>query len=156
MKKTILLTAALSIGLALGLSGQSLPEVDELYNDYSSGDGVMAMSLSHEMLDAVDLDFDWDEQMKHLSGDIYQIKFITFSESQDATKKIRSLDGKLGKLTLKEIKVPMDKSDTDLRFARIYGKKDNGYYENVVLLALTEDNIGFFVAINGKLKVEKQ
>lgn len=156
MKKTILLTAALCLSLALSSFGQTLPEVDKIYSNYSSGDGVFSMSLNKEMLDAVDMDFDWNEQMKHVTGDIHQIKFITFSDSKNASDKIRKLDGELKSLSLKEIQVPKDKSDTDVRFARLFGDKHGDYYKNVVMLVLTEDNIGFFVAVNGNLKVENQ
>lgn len=156
MKKTVLITAALSLCLAFSSTAQTLPEVEQLYSRHSSGEGVFAMNLNKEMLDAVDMDFDWDDQMKHITGDIYQVKFITFSESKLATTKIRELDAEMKKLSLKEIKIPADKTDSDLKFARIFGDKHGEYYKNVVMLILTEENIGFFVALNGNLKVENQ
>lgn len=156
MKKIILLTAALSMGIIATSLGQTIPEVDKLYSNYSSGEGVLALTLNKEMLDAVDMDFDWNEQMKHMTGDIYQIKFITFTEGSQSTKKVKELSSALSKLSLKEINLPEDKSETDLRYAKIYGDKHGQYYHNVIMLILTEDNTGLFVAVNGKLKVEKQ
>ena len=156
MKRIALLTIALAFGIALTASGQSMPEVDDLYNKYSTEDGVFSMNLNHEMLDAVDMDFDWDDQMKHITGDIYHIKFITFTDSKIASRKIRELDDRLKQLALKEIKFPADKTDTDVRFARLLGDKHGNIYKNVVMLLITEDNIGFFVAINGNLKVNNQ
>lgn len=156
MKKIILLTAALSLGIFATSFGQTLPEVDKLYNSYSSGEGVLALTLNKEMLDAVDMNFDWNEQMKHMTGDIYQIKFITFTEGSQSSKKVKELSSALSKLSLKEINLPEDKAETDLRYAKIYGDKHGQYYHNVIMLLLTEDNTGLFVAVNGKLKVEKQ
>lgn len=156
MKKIILLTAALSLGIFATSFGQTLTEVDKLYNSYSSGEGVLALTLNKEMLDAVDMNFDWNEQMKHMTGDIYQIKFITFTEGSQSSKKVKELSSALSKLSLKEINLPEDKAETDLRYAKIYGDKHGQYYHNVIMLLLTEDNTGLFVAVNGKLKVEKQ
>lgn len=156
MKKIILLTAALSLGIFATTFGQTIPEVDKIYSKYSSGDGVLALTLNKEMLDAVDMDFDWNDQMKHMTGDIYHVKFITFSEGAQSTIKVKELSNALSGLSLKEIPFPEDKTETDLRYAKIYGDKHGEYYHNVIMLILTEDNTGLFVAVNGKLKVEKQ
>ena len=129
---------------------------DDLYDDYSERNGVFAMSLNHDLLDAVDVDFELDEKMKNISGDIYRVKFIAFGEEANASKAIKSMSSELRKTDVREIPLPKDMEDEDLEYIRLFGEKDGDYYKNLYLLILSDDGeTGLYLAVNGKLKIKK-
>ncbi len=154
MKNQLLILLALALGCISHAGAQNQEKVDNLYRKYSSGDGVFAMSLNHDMLDAIDLDFDWQDQMKNVSGDIHHLKFIAFSEESSPLVKIKTLSSEISRTGIKTIPLPADADVDDLQDIKIYGERTGGYYENVYMLLVTDDGRnGIFLAINGKMKI---
>lgn len=135
-------------------SAQSTEELSSLYQKYGSTKGAFAMSLNKEMMDVVDVDLDWNDQMKHVSGDIYEVKFIVFTneESVDNEKAIKEINRSLQKMNLVEI--PLEADDSDIKYLKVYGLKKKGFYRKVHFLMYSDDNAVFF-SVLGKLKVKK-
>lgn len=153
MKKQVLILMGIVLG-SFSLAQAQSAEVDEIYSRYSSGEGVFAMSINHKILDAIDLDFDWEDQMKNVTGDIHKAKFIAFGEESHPLKKLQRLSTEIAGTGLELIEVPAEADLEKLEFFQIYGQKKGSYYENIYLLVVTEDaKHGAFVAINGKLKI---
>lgn len=154
MKKLVLTcVVSLSTLWTIALKAQSFESADDIYSHYSSMKGVMAMTFNKTMLDAVDMDFDWDNQMKHISGDIYELQFVSMDREHNSPTHIRDINTALSKLALREINIPKEKGETDLRYLKIYGDKQGDYYRNIYMLILTDGNTGIFVSVNGKLRV---
>jgi len=150
MKKQILfLTLSLFGFLA---QAQDKDKLYALINEYSQRDGSFALSLNKDMLDAVDLDFDLDEHMKHISGDIYEVKLLLFSEDDQSKKLISRLDAGIKESGFKPI--DFEPKDPDLKFFQIYGHHKKKVFDNIQILTLTETNNVIMLAINGKLKVK--
>lgn len=62
-------------------------DVDKIYNKYQNKQGVISMSFSKEMLNSIDLDFDWNEQFMVAKGDFERANMMVFSqESSDANR----------------------------------------------------------------------
>lgn len=156
MKKQLIIFLGLLPGL-FGLARAQSPQgVDDLYQRYSSGEGVFAMSLNHDMLDAIDIDFDWQDQMKNVTGDIHRVKFIAFGEESNPMKALQRMGRELGQTGLHQIEPPQDADLDDLKFFKLYGERHGSYYKNVYLLVVADDGRhGLFLAINGKLKITR-
>ncbi len=152
-----LIAFCLALAFTLSASAQSSAQLDKLYNSYSSGEGIMSFTLNKEMLDAVDLDFDWKEQLRHLDGDIYQLRMITFSEKSNPGKQIASLQNELHNAGLRPIEIPEHAADGQLEGEiQLFAHQKGQYYDQVYLLLLSDDRkMALFVAINGKLTLSK-
>lgn len=144
------------LGFLSSAQAQSSSQMDELYSRYSTGDGVFAMSLNKEMLDAVDMDFDLDDHLKNVSGDIYRVKFISFTDKKISAVRLKRLDTDIAATGLEEMQLPTEEGLEDLKFFKVYGESKGEYLENVYLLVLTEDETGLFLSLNGKLKITEK
>lgn len=52
---------------------------DKMYDTFSGKDGISNFSFSKNMIDAIDLDLGDDENEKKVTGDLYQISFISYN-----------------------------------------------------------------------------
>lgn len=155
MKKQITVLALWLIG-ATAVPAQQSAAADELYRKYSTGEGVWAISLNHYMPDVLDMDFDFNDQMKNLSGDIHGLKFISFSKKAFPEKKLQRMARELKAAGLSAIPLPQDVKKEDLRFLQFYGEREAAHYKNIYMLLLSDDaETGLFIAVNGKLKIKK-
>ena len=150
MKKLFLLVMVL--GTVLPASAQGRKSFQEIFSKYANRKDAFSLTLNKQLLNSVDVDFDFEDHIKNVSGDIDQIRFIMFGEYDDGEQIVRSFSKDLRKLGFPRIPVEVD--DTDLKLLKIYGKKKNGYYRKVHMLVLDDDYRAFFISIKGKLKVK--
>lgn len=146
--------AALILGLVVSTAtfAQDHEGLRDLLDRYSDMEGAFGMTLNQRMLDAVDVDVEWEDQMKHISGDIYQVRFIMFSDEDKAPYHIRELDKAISRLGFKEI--PLETTEDDIEMIRTYGFKKDGYYRTIQFLLLDDDHTGYLMSVKGKLKVK--
>lgn len=147
-----LFTIILTLGMVLPVSSQSQKSFKEIFSKYANRKDAFSLTLNKEMLNSVDLDIDFEDHMRNVSGDIHQIKFIMFGEHDEGRKIVKSFSKDLRQAGFPRI--PMEVEDSDLKLIKIYGKKKKGFYRVVHILVLDEDHRAFFISIRGKLKVK--
>ncbi|UTW62139.1 DUF4252 domain-containing protein [bacterium SCSIO 12741] len=123
--KSIVLFLLLALSLNLAAGGKS--KSDAIYDQYNGQDGVLAMSFSKTMLDAVDLDVEWKEQMKYVQGDLSQIRMMLLSDN-------RVEDG-----SIKKIIRSFKKSGYEEVWIENEGEDENGEPEDDLLLMVKRD-----------------
>jgi len=64
------LIAVLVITGILTATAQKSNAIQKVYDKYENEDNVFAMSLSKDLENALDTEFEWGEEMKNLEGDI--------------------------------------------------------------------------------------
>ena len=64
------LIAVLVITGILTATAQRSNAIQKVYDKYENEDNVFAMSLSKDLENALDTEFEWGEEMKNLEGDI--------------------------------------------------------------------------------------
>ncbi len=106
MKK--LLTTALLAATTWAAVAQKSNAAQVIYDDLQGNANVTALSLSKQMLDAIDSDFDLNDQTKHLKGDISSIKVLLVNDDASVAKTIADIRKKLGKLGYREIDLDDD------------------------------------------------
>jgi len=106
MKK--LLTTALLAATTLAAVAQKSNAAQVIYDDLQGNNNVTTLSLNKQMLDAIDTDFDLNDQTKHLKGDISSIKVLLVDDDASAAKTITDIRKKLGKLGYREIDLDDD------------------------------------------------
>tara|TARA_R110002072_G_scaffold195571_1_gene352913 strand:+ start:233 stop:694 length:462 start_codon:yes stop_codon:yes gene_type:complete len=152
MKK--LLTVFIALTFSLGSYAQDEAKFKEVFSKYASRDDAFSLTLNKKMLDAIDMDFDFEDQIKHVSGDIHQIRFIVFGEEEEGASLIRSFSKEVYALGFKRI--PFEFEDSDLQVFKMYGNKEGGYFTNIHLFVLDENFRAYFISIKGKLKIKNQ
>ena len=66
---------------------------DKMYDAFSGKDGVSNFSFSKSMIDAIDIDLGDDDDEKNVTGDLHQIRFMSYNPEKgslsgsDFTKK---------------------------------------------------------------------
>lgn len=134
---------------AFSQNDQSSQKIFRKYSDYK---GAISYSLNKTMLDALDVDLDYKDHMKNISGDIHRLSFIVFDDNSPGSKIINTLVRDIKKEGF--INVPIEIEESDLQVLKIYGIKKNGFYSNVFILVLDDDDQAYFLAVNGKLKIK--
>ncbi|MGB0177809.1 MAG: DUF4252 domain-containing protein [Owenweeksia sp.] len=158
MKKLILISTLCTMFLLVAITtafGQDKAGFVRVFEEYAQRDNTISFTFSKEMLDAVDIDLEWEEKIQNISGDIYQVKFIAFDRLDENDKIISRLDGEIRKLGYPVIPYKPDHTD-DIREFRLYGKKDNDHYRQVHLLVKDGDGRAYLISVDGKLKVIRE
>lgn len=127
----------------------------DIYHDYEDAEDVLAMSLNYDLIDILDLDLDLNDQMRHISGDVYQVKFIVFGDESKSKSSLAAIDRKLSASAMEEIPIPENvEDDKDYQMLKFYGVKKGSSYSDICMLVLSDDGkSGVFVAVNGNIKV---
>lgn len=153
MKKQ-LLTLALAVGLSMSAYSQSTAE--NLYERYSKGEGIVALTLPKFLLEDIELDMDLDKQMRELEGEIENIRLLVFSEESEPQKRLMRLHNDLLQEDLEEIKPDGKHRADDLSFLKLYGERDGSYYRTIYLLLASDDGqTAVFAAVSGKIKISQ-
>jgi len=142
--KSILISILLSL-LALVLHAQ---HAGELHNKFSAYKGTFALSYNKDMLDAVDTEFEWNDEVEHVTGDISHIRVLLVSSSDEAARVMGEIEKDLSKHYRKVEEEDMDK-DT-----QCYVHRKGKYVREVHLLIRdSDDDSGILLSIEGDLKV---
>mgnify|MGYP001979250778 CR=1 FL=1 len=102
----------LILATCISFSASAGGEAKKIHQKYSSKDGVVSMSLSKEIMDAFDVDFDWKETMKNFKGDFSSVQVLIVDNNNEIKN---SSDDILKQLKLMGYKlIDMEDSDEDV------------------------------------------
>jgi hypothetical protein len=97
---------------------------DKMYDSFTSKDGISSFTFSKNMIDAINLDLGEDGEQKNVTGDLHQIRFMSYSpEKGEMTghQFIEKAIGYLPKTTYN--KLEDDDADSDAEIWVSGGKK---------------------------------
>jgi hypothetical protein len=82
--------------ILLLISAASFAADEGIHEKFKGDTGVFALSLSKTMLDAIDLDLKWNDELKYVNGDLNRIEFLAFSEEiqKRQSELLKDLNGK--------------------------------------------------------------
>jgi hypothetical protein len=120
---------------------------ENIHSDFANKQGVMALSFSKEMLDAVDLDFDWKEAIKKIEGDFKAIKLLIISDETQAIAYSKDIKARLKKQGYVNIEL----EDAEGEFEVYVDKKRKNF--NEVHLLSRGDEGGILISIYGDFEV---
>ena len=75
--KNLMLTFVFAFAGIILVTAQS--KSDKMYNVFSEKDGVSNFSFSKNMIDAIDLDVSDDSGEKSVTGDLHQVRFMSYN-----------------------------------------------------------------------------
>ncbi len=152
MKKYILILAVL-FGI-LPLISQSQSKSDKMYDIFEDRDGVTNFSFSKNMLDVVNLDLGDEGDEKKVTGDLHQIRFMSYNPKKGDMSGAEFVKKAIGYLPKSSYKKFEDEDDevNDAEIWLLGGKKK---YKECHMFFNNEkdDNIRFVVSFYGDFKV---
>lgn len=153
MKTTILpLLAAILLGPQL--SAQSDEQVDEIYRHYARAQETMSFSFNKQMLNAIDLDLEWENYTKEVEGDFETIRMIIFTEQAAGKRSLALIQRKLKDWGYQQIELPEDEKQENLTLLAL---KENGRYRHVFALIKDRDESeAMLLAFTGNLIVKNK
>lgn len=136
----------------LTATAQKSNAIQKVYDTYENEDNVMALSLSKNLEDALDTDFDWGDELKNVEGDITKMSTLIISESDDSRKMLSDIKKMIKKLGYSTLDLPDENNGEEQIFLFTRGKK--GKYSEIHVLLINEDSGGLLVSMFGDFTVK--
>lgn len=149
--KTLLAVVFFSLPV-LSLPAQDTDGFEEAFARYAHRRDAVSFTLTKTLLDVVDLDLEWEEQIRHVTGDIYQVRFILFDEDDRHAMIVQNFAQHIRDLGYETIRFEDDELK-DLQYFKVFGKRSKGYYHQLHVLLRDEDGRAYFFSVDGKLRV---
>jgi hypothetical protein len=151
MKTITTLFFALGLLLAgLLASGQS--KSDKMYDAFANKDGITSFSFSKDMVDAIDIDLGEDDDEKRVTGDLHQVRFMSYNPKKGSLSGSEFTKKTIGYLPKSAYKKYEGEEDDDTEIWLAGGKKK--FSECHVFLKNQEENqIRIVVSFYGNFRV---
>lgn len=151
MKTITTLFFALGLLLAgLLASGQS--KSDKMYDAFANKDGITSFSFSKDMVDAIDIDLGEDDDEKRVTGDLHQVRFMSYNPKKGSLSGSEFTKKTIGYLPKSAYKKYEGEEDDDTEIWLAGGKKKFSEC-HVFLKNQKEDQIRMVVSFYGKFRV---
>lgn len=147
------LIAILVITGILTATAQKSNAIQKVYDKYENEDNVLALSLSKNLTDALDTEFEWGEQMKNVEGDITKMSTLIVSESEDNPHMLSNMKKMIKKLGYSTLDLPDEDTKSDEEKTYLFTRGSKGKYSEVHLLVIEDDGSGVLVSMFGDFTV---
>lgn len=149
MKKlTGLFILLLATALIVGAQSKS----DKMYDAFNSKDGVSNFSFSKNMIDAIDLDLGDDGDEKNVTGDLHQIRFMSYNPEKGELKGSEFTKKAIGYLPKSAYK-KFEGDDDDDAEIWLLGRKKKFTECHVFVNNKADDQMRFVVSFYGDFTV---
>lgn len=146
---TVLSAVLLFLSQILGAQSKS----DKMYNAFSSNDAITSFTFSKNMIDAIDIDLGENGDEKNVTGDLHQIRFMSYNPEKgelSGSEFLEQAKGYLPKISYK--KFEDDNEDTNAEIWLMGGKKN--FQECHVFVRNEDENqLHFVVSFYGDFTV---
>jgi hypothetical protein len=146
---TILFTVVLLISQLAGAQSKS----DKMYDTFANKDGISSFTFSKNMIDAINLDLGENGDEKTVTGDLHQIRFMSYNPEKGDLSGSQFYEKAIGFLPKSAYhKFEDDDSDSDAEIWLMGGKKR--FQECHVFVKNEQDNqLQFVVSFYGDFNV---
>jgi hypothetical protein len=146
---TVLTVALLFLSQISGAQSKS----DKMYNAFSSNDAITSFTFSKNMIDAIDIDLGENGDEKNVTGDLHQIRFMSYNPEKgelSGSEFLEQAKGYLPKISYK--KFEDDDEDSNAEIWLMGGKKN---FEECHVFVRNEDEkqLQFVVSFYGDFTV---
>lgn len=147
---TTILTSILILTSQL-ISAQS--KSDKMYSAFSSDDAITSFTFSKNMIDAIDIDLGDDGDEKQVTGDLHQIRFMSYNPEKGDLSGPEFLDkakGYLPKMTYHKFEDDDEDSDAEIW---LMGNKKKFQECHVFVKNESDNQMQFVVSFYGDFTV---
>lgn len=151
MKKLVIL--ALIAASSLTATAQKSNAAQVIYDELEQNDDVFTLSFNKKMLDAIDTDVEWGEEMRYLKGDLEKVKLMLIDDGADAKKISSYIFKKLDKLGYKLADLPDDVKDDKRENVWLFTNKKGKHFTEAHFLIQDEDGGAILLSVYGDITV---
>lgn len=147
---TTILTSILILTSQL-ISAQS--KSDKMYSAFSSDDAITSFTFSKNMIDAIDIDLGDDGDEKQVTGDLHQIRFMSYNPEKgdlSGTEFLEKAKGYLPKMSYHKFEDEDEDSDAEIW---LMGGKKKFQECHVFVHNQSESQMQFVVSFYGDFTV---
>lgn len=138
--------------ISFSLSAQSDKQVAQLYEHYAKADETISFSLSHSILNAIDMDVDLESYTRHVEGDFETIRLVIFEKARSGQVAFRKIQNQLEGWGYLKLNIKEHGSDKNLK---LFALKESGFYRHIVALVNDDgDDEALMLMFTGKLTVK--
>ncbi len=155
MKKLLFLVL---LAGSLAANAQKSNAAQTIYNHLEGEDGVMTLSFNKKMLESIDTDIEWNDQIKYLKGDLHKVKLMLIEDGKKAEDMVDYIYTQLGKLGYKHTEIKDDEGEDDDEQLWVFTDKKGRKFTEAHFLIKDEDGSGIFMSVYGDFTLtdEKQ
>jgi len=151
MKKLLIL--GLIAASSLTATAQKSNAAQVIYDELEQNDDVLTLSFNKKMLDAIDTDVEWGEEMRYLEGDLNKVKLMIIDDDADAKKIASYIYKKLDKLGYKLADLPDDVKDDKRENVWLFTNKKGKHFTEAHFLIQDEDGGAILLSVYGDITV---
>ncbi len=145
--KNYLILALLAVSLAA--NAQKSNAAQAIYDKLEEEENVMTLSFNKKMLESIDTDIEWGDQIKYLKGDLYKVKLMLIEDGENAAKLVRYVYRQLDKLGYKRTEIKDDDHLDDDERLWVYTNRKGQEFTEAHFLIEDEDGSGIFMSVFG-------
>lgn len=155
MKKLFLILTIL--GTTLAATAQKKNAAQEIYDKLEQEDEVLSLSFNKKMIDAIDSDVEWGDEMRYLQGDLNKVKLMLIEDGDNAAKMAKYIYKKLDQLGYKLTDLPEDaQADDDDEEVFLFTNKKGNRFTEAHLLIMEEDGGTIFLSVYGDITISQE
>jgi hypothetical protein len=146
--KNYLILALLAVSLAA--NAQKSNAVQAIYDRLEEEENVMTLSFSKKMIEDIDTDIEWGDQIKYLKGDLHKVKLMLIEDGENATKLVKYVYKQLDKLGYKRTEIKDDDEPNDDDRLWVFTNRKGKDFTEAHFLIEDEDGSGIFMSVFGE------
>lgn len=151
MKTKTIILAAIFFLVSQMVSAQS--KSDKMYDEFANNDGISSFSFSKNMIDAINLDLGEDGDEKSVTGDLNQIRFMSYNPEEgelSGSEFLEKAKGYLPKMSYNKFEDDDPESDAEIW---LMGGKKKFQECHVFVKNKQDDQMQFVVSFYGDFTV---
>jgi hypothetical protein len=145
--KNVFILALLAVSLAA--NAQKSNAAQAIYDKLEEEENVMTLSFNKKMLESIDTDIEWGDQIKYLKGDLHKVKLMLIEEGTNTTKIVKYIHKELDKLGYKRTEIRDDDEPNDDEHLWVYTNKKGQDFTEAHFLIEEEDGSGILMSVFG-------
>jgi len=126
---------------------------DKMYDLFSGKDGVSNFSFSKNMIDAIDIDLGEDDDERNVTGDLHQIRFMSYNPDKGSLSGSEFIKKAKGMLPSQYKKYESEDDEDDDAEIWLLGKKKKFSECHVFINNEEDDQMRFVVSFYGDFNV---
>jgi hypothetical protein len=151
MKKLVIL--GLIAASSLTATAQKSNAAQVIYDELEQNDDVFTLSFNKKMIDAIDTDVEWGDELRYLKGDLEKVQIMLIDDGKDANKMSKYIYNKLDKLGYKLADLPKDGKKGEHENVWLFTNKKGKKFTEAHFLIQDTDGGAILLSVYGDITV---
>lgn len=151
MKKLVIL--ALITATSLAATAQKSNAAQVIYDELEQNDDVLTLSFNKKMLESIDTDVEWGDEMRYLKGDFEKVKIMIIDDGENSKKMASYIFKKLEKLGYKLTDLPNEDDKDKVEKVSLFTNKKGNHFTEAHFLVRDKDGGAILLSVYGNITV---